>query len=155
MSGEPMVTIEGVTKRFGATVAVESAALTLPQGDFLTILGPSGCGKTTLLRMIAGFERPDAGRIAIHGKDQTAVPPHRRSIGMVFQRLALFPHMTAAENIAYPLRRRGWEKAAIAPRVDEMLSLVRLGGLGARRPHELSGGQQQRVAIARALAFKP
>ena len=151
----PMVEIEGVTKRFGTTVAVADAALSLPKGDFLTILGPSGCGKTTLLRMIAGFERPDAGRIAIHGRDQAAVPAHKRSIGMVFQRLALFPHMSAADNVAYPLRRRGWDKAAIAPRVAEMLSLVRLDGLGHRRPHELSGGQQQRVAIARALAFKP
>ena len=151
----PMVEIDGVSKRFGDTTAVAEASLTLERGAFLTIVGPSGCGKTTLLRMIAGFERPSAGRILIHGTDVARQPAHRRSIGMVFQRLALFPHMSAADNIAYPLRRRGFDKAAIPGRVAEMLALVRLDGLGERRPHELSGGQQQRVAIARALAFGP
>ncbi len=151
----PMVEIQGVSKRFGDTVAVADASLTLERGAFLTIVGPSGCGKTTLLRMIAGFEHPSAGRIRIHGADVAALPAHKRAIGMVFQRLALFPHMSAADNIAYPLRRRGHAKAGIAARVEEMLALVRLDGLGERRPHELSGGQQQRVAIARALAFGP
>ncbi len=153
--GTEMVAIEGVTKRFGTFEAVADAAFTLDRGEFLTIVGPSGCGKTTLLRMIAGFERPSAGKIRINGADVSAVPAHKRAIGMVFQRLALFPHMTAADNIAYPMRRRGFPKAAIAPRVAEMLDLVRLPGYGDRRPHELSGGQQQRVAIARALSFRP
>ncbi|MEM7694754.1 MAG: ABC transporter ATP-binding protein [Pseudomonadota bacterium] len=150
-----MVALEGVTKRFGATTAVDGASFTLEAGAFLTIVGPSGCGKTTLLRMIAGFERPTEGRIALAGQDVSKTPAHARAVGMVFQKLALFPHMTAADNIAYPLRRRGTPKAEIAARVDEMLALVRLPGLGARRPHELSGGQQQRVAIARALSFRP
>ncbi|MEM0907583.1 MAG: ABC transporter ATP-binding protein [Pseudomonadota bacterium] len=150
-----MVEIDAVSKRFGGLYAVREASLTLARGAFLTIVGPSGCGKTTLLRMIAGFETPSEGRIAINGVDVAALPAHKRSIGMVFQRLALFPHMTAADNIAYPLRRRGYEKDKIAGRVEEMLALVRLDGLGARRPHELSGGQQQRVAIARALSFGP
>lgn len=154
-AAEPMVEVRGVSKRFGETLAVREAAFSLAQGDFLTILGPSGCGKTTLLRMIAGFERPDSGSIAIHGRDQADVPPYRRSIGMVFQRLALFAHMTAAQNIAYPLKMRRAPRESIAARVEEMLALVRLDGLGERRPHELSGGQQQRVAIARALAFSP
>ncbi|WMS43713.1 ABC transporter ATP-binding protein [Acuticoccus sp. MNP-M23] len=154
MSSE-MVAIDGVTKRFGTFEAVADAAFTLDRGKFLTIVGPSGCGKTTLLRMLAGFERPSAGSIRINGDDVSAVPAHKRAIGMVFQRLALFPHMTAAENIAYPMRRRGHPKAEIGPRVAEMLDLVRLPGLGDRRPHELSGGQQQRIAIARALSFRP
>jgi len=151
----PMVEIAAVSKRFGETAAVVNVSLDLARGDFLTIVGPSGCGKTTMLRMIAGFERPSEGTIRINGADVSRVPAHKRAIGMVFQRLALFPHMTAADNIAYPLRRRGADKATIAPRVAEMLELVRLDGLGERRPHELSGGQQQRVAIARALAFGP
>ncbi|MEM8552933.1 MAG: ABC transporter ATP-binding protein [Pseudomonadota bacterium] len=150
-----MVEIDGVTKQFGSVTAVEDASFKLDRGAFLTIVGPSGCGKTTLLRMIAGFERPSAGRIALAGADVSSVPAHKRAIGMVFQRLALFPHMTAAQNIAYPLKRRGHGKSGIAARVEEMLSLVRLDGLSERRPHELSGGQQQRVAIARALSFKP
>ena len=149
------VEIEAVSKRFGETLAVDAASFSLERGAFLTIVGPSGCGKTTLLRMIAGFEAPTSGAIRINGRDVSSVPAHRRAIGMVFQRLALFPHMSAADNIAYPLRRRGHPKAKIAPRVAEMLALTRLEGLGARRPHELSGGQQQRVAIARALAFGP
>ncbi|GAB5373996.1 MAG: ABC transporter ATP-binding protein [Acuticoccus sp.] len=155
VAAPPMVEIAGVSKRFGDTAAVIDAALRLERGAFLTIVGPSGCGKTTLLRMIAGFETPSEGRILINGADVGRVPAHRRAIGMVFQRLALFPHMTAADNIAYPLRRRGHPRASIAPRVAEMLALVRLDGLGERRPHELSGGQQQRVAIARALSFGP
>ncbi|MEM9048086.1 MAG: ABC transporter ATP-binding protein [Pseudomonadota bacterium] len=137
------------------TLAVDRASLRLPRGDFLTILGPSGCGKTTLLRMIAGFLAPSSGAVAIDGKPMAAVPPHRRAIGMVFQRLALFPHMTAAQNIAYPLRMRGFAKAKIPERVRQMLRLVRLEGLDDRRPDALSGGQQQRVAIARALSFDP
>jgi putative spermidine/putrescine transport system ATP-binding protein len=150
-----MVQVDRVSKRFGDQLAVGNVSVALPKGAFLTILGPSGSGKTTVLRMIAGFIAPDAGTIAIHGRPVAGDPPYARSIGMVFQRLALFPHMSAAENVAYPLRMRGWPKAEIAPRVERYLALVRLAGLGARRIHELSGGQQQRVAIARALVFEP
>ncbi|MEL6234173.1 MAG: ABC transporter ATP-binding protein [Pseudomonadota bacterium] len=150
-----MVELRDLTRRFDGALAVDRASLSLPRGDFLTILGPSGCGKTTLLRMIAGFLAPSSGEVAIDGKPMAEVPPHRRAIGMVFQRLALFPHMTAAQNIAYPLRMRGFAKAEIPERVARMLRLVRLDGLGARLPQALSGGQQQRVAIARALSFDP
>ena len=150
------VRVEGVTKTFGRTTAVADASFTLERGRFLTILGPSGSGKTTLLRMIAGFIPASSGRILINGRPVEADPPHRRSIGMVFQRLALFPHLTAAENVAYPLRmRRRVAKADVPAEVERYLRLVRLDGLGARRIHELSGGQQQRVAIARALVFEP
>ncbi len=152
---EPMVRLEGVSRRFGSTLAVDDVSLELAAGAFLTILGPSGCGKTTLLRMIAGFVPPSAGRIVIHGRPVASLPPWRRVIGMVFQKLALFPHLTAFENVAYPLRMRGFARSGIPARVERYLELVRLGGLGARRPHELSGGQQQRVAIARALVFEP
>ncbi|XWN34424.1 MAG: ABC transporter ATP-binding protein [Devosia sp.] len=150
-----MVEIEGVSKRFGTVTAVSDASLSLARGDFLTIVGPSGCGKTTLLRMIAGFDRPSSGAIKIAGRDVGAVPAYKRSIGMVFQRLALFPHMTAAQNVSYPLKMRGFPTREIPERVERYLALVKLGGLGERRPHELSGGQQQRVAIARALSFDP
>ncbi|MEK0084387.1 ABC transporter ATP-binding protein [Geminicoccaceae bacterium SYSU G07066] len=152
---EPMVRLERVSRRFGTTLAVEDVSLSLEQGAFLTILGPSGCGKTTLLRMIAGFITPSSGEIVIHGRPVAALPPWRRRIGMVFQKLALFPHLTAFENVAYPLRMRGFPATGIPERVERYLALVRLAGYGARRPHELSGGQQQRVAIARALVFEP
>lgn len=150
-----MVEITGVSKTFGDVTAVDAATFSLNRGDFLTIVGPSGCGKTTLLRMIAGFETPNAGDIRINGKPVEDVPPYRRSIGMVFQKLALFPHMTAAQNVAYPLKMRRFAPKEIPGRVARYLDLVKLGGLGDRRPHELSGGQQQRVAIARALSFSP
>jgi putative spermidine/putrescine transport system ATP-binding protein len=152
---EPMVRLDGVSKRFGDRFAVDGVSFALEKGRFLTILGPSGSGKTTVLRMIAGFIAPDSGGIAIHGRPVAGDPPYARSIGMVFQRLALFPHLSAADNVAYPLRMRGWPKAEISARVERYLELVRLAGLGARRIHELSGGQQQRVAIARALVFEP
>ncbi|WP_182085089.1 ABC transporter ATP-binding protein [Aureimonas sp. ME7] len=135
--------------------AVRDASFDLETGRFLTILGPSGSGKTTLLRMIAGFQSPTSGEIAINGEAVSAVPPHRRSIGMVFQKLALFPHMTAAENVAFPLKMRRFDARQIPARVERFLDLVRLGGFADRRIHELSGGQQQRVAIARALVFEP
>ncbi|WP_087149315.1 ABC transporter ATP-binding protein [Pararhizobium antarcticum] len=135
--------------------AVRSASFDLETGKFLTILGPSGSGKTTLLRLIAGFQRPTRGEIFINGAAVSTVPPHRRSIGMVFQKLALFPHMTAAENVAFPLKMRRTDARQIPARVERYLDMVRLGGYGARRVHELSGGQQQRVAIARALVFEP
>lgn len=150
------VRVSDVSMDFGkGSHAVDSASFDLPQGRFLTILGPSGSGKTTLLRMIAGFQRPTSGHILIGGKPVDEVPPDRRSIGMVFQKLALFPHMTAAENVAFPLKMRRFDPESIPSRVKQFLELVRLDGLGARRIHELSGGQQQRVAIARALVFEP
>ncbi|RCW87122.1 ABC transporter ATP-binding protein [Paracoccus lutimaris] len=135
--------------------AVDNASFDLQAGRFLTVLGPSGSGKTTLLHMIAGFLKPSGGEIAINGRPVDAVAPHRRSVGMVFQKLALFPHMTAAENVAFPLKMRRWDPRGIPARVAEFLDLVRLGGYRDRRIHELSGGQQQRVAIARALVFEP
>ena len=151
----PMVEIAGVSKRFGDVHAVRSATLEVEKGAFLTVVGPSGCGKTTLLRMIAGFAAPSAGEIRIHGDRVDRTPPYRRSIGMVFQKLALFPHMTAAQNVAYPLKMRRFEPSTIPDLVHQYLKLVRLEGFDSRRPHELSGGQQQRVAIARALVFQP
>jgi ABC-type Fe3+/spermidine/putrescine transport system ATPase subunit len=147
--------VEGVSRAFGGAPAVRDASFSIAAGHFATILGPSGCGKTTLLRMIAGLIAPDRGRITIDGADMARVAAHRRNIGVVFQRLALFPHMTAASNIAYPLRMRGIASAEIRAHVTEALKLVRLENFGDRRPHALSGGQQQRVAIARALVFRP
>jgi len=151
----PMVRLEGVAKRFGGVAAVEDASFALERGAFLTILGPSGSGKTTVLRLIAGFLEPSAGEIEIHGAPVAHVPAHARAIGMVFQRLALFPHLSVFDNVAYPLRRRGFAKGEIGDRVARYLALVQLPGFGERRIHELSGGQQQRVAIARALVFEP
>ena len=141
--------------RFGKVDAVKNASFELAKGKFLTILGPSGSGKTTLLRLIAGFGKPTSGEIFINGKPVSEVPSHKRAIGMVFQRLALFPHMTAEENVAFPLKMRRRDARSIANKVGQYLDLVKLGDLGARRIHELSGGQQQRVAIARALVFEP
>lgn len=154
-SGDIAVAVKNVSMEFDGFRAVKDASFELPKGKFLTILGPSGSGKTTLLRLIAGFQKPTAGEIVIHGKAVSAEPPHKRSIGMVFQKLALFPHMTAAENVAFPLKMRRWDATKIPDRVDQYLDLVKLGGYGSRRIHELSGGQQQRVAIARALVFQP
>jgi putative spermidine/putrescine transport system ATP-binding protein len=154
--GDPFaVSVRDVNMVYDGLYAVRDASFDLPRGQFLTILGPSGSGKTTLLRMIAGFSAPSSGEIYINGKPVAAVPPHKRSIGMVFQKLALFPHMTAAENVAFPLRMRRADARSIGDRVARYLDLVRLDGLGDRRIHELSGGQQQRVAIARALVFEP
>ena len=154
-AGGNAVSVRSVSKRFGDVLAVADATFDLRAGQFMTILGPSGCGKTTLLRMIAGFIDPTDGEILIEGKPVSHMPPHRRSIGMVFQKLALFPHMTAAENVAYPLRMRRFDPATIPDLTERYLNLVRLEGYGDRRIHELSGGQQQRVAIARALSFSP
>jgi iron(III) transport system ATP-binding protein len=149
----PMIQLDGVSKRFGDVRAVEDAGLEVEQGEFLALLGPSGCGKTTLLRLIAGFERPDEGSVRI-GDQVVAggrwVPPERRHVGMVFQDYALFPHLTVSANVGYGLPRRGSDV-----RVREALDLVGLAGLGNRYPYELSGGQQQRVALARALAPEP
>ena len=153
---ELAVRVHTVSMDFGTGgMAVRDASFDLETGRFLTILGPSGSGKTTLLRMIAGFLRPTSGAITIHGQPVEAVEPHRRAVGMVFQKLALFPHMTAAENVAFPLKMRRFDPRTIPARVERYLDLVRLGGFGGRRIHELSGGQQQRVAIARALVFEP
>jgi len=149
------VSVRNVDMTFADFHAVKDASFDLEDGRFLTILGPSGSGKTTLLRMIAGFQKPSAGEIFINGKPVSATPPHKRSIGMVFQKLALFPHMTAAENVAFPLKMRRFDATTIPERVQRYLDLVHLGGYADRRIHQLSGGQQQRVAIARALVFEP
>ena len=149
------VSVRNVDMTFNGVHAVKDASFDLEDGRFLTILGPSGSGKTTLLRMIAGFQSPSAGEIFINGKPVSSTPPHRRSIGMVFQKLALFPHMTAAENVAFPLKMRRFDATTIPERVQRYLELVHLGGYADRRIHQLSGGQQQRVAIARALVFEP
>jgi putative spermidine/putrescine transport system ATP-binding protein len=154
-SGAIAVSVVNVGMTFGNVQAVKNAFFDLPKGRFLTILGPSGSGKTTLLRMIAGFDRPTSGEIFINGQPVSAVPPHQRAIGMVFQKLALFPHMTAAENVAFPLKMRRHDARTIPEKVERYLDLVRLSGYGDRRINELSGGQQQRVAIARALVFEP
>jgi len=152
---EPLVRFEGVSRRFGDVWAVRDVTLEIAEREFFALLGPSGCGKTTLLRMLAGFERPDAGRILIAGEDVTDLPPHRRPANMMFQSYALFPHLTVAQNVAFGLRAQGFGRAEAAARVEEMLALVRLEGLGGRKPDQLSGGQQQRAALARALAPRP
>ena len=147
--------IEGVSKSYGDTLAVASLDLAIRPGEFFSLLGPSGCGKTTTLRMIAGFEAPDAGRISIDDEDVTFIPPHRRDTGMVFQNYALFPHRTVAENVGFGLRMRQVETVEIERRVARALDMVELKGLGGRFPHELSGGQQQRVALARVIVIEP
>jgi len=154
-TAEPLVRFENVSRRFGDLAAVDRLNLDIYRKEFFALLGPSGCGKTTLLRLLAGFERPDEGRILLGGRDLAATPPHRRPVNMMFQSYALFPHLTVASNIAFGLRQDGIGKAAIAARVDEMLALVKLEGLGHRRPDQLSGGQRQRVALARSLAKRP
>ena len=153
---EILVRYEGVAKSYdGRTLIIRDLDLDVRAGEFLTLLGPSGSGKTTTLMMLAGFEVPTRGTISIAGKDITSVPPHRRGIGMVFQNYALFPHMSVAENLAFPLMVRGIEKADRAERVARALDMVQLDDLGQRMPAQLSGGQQQRVALARALIFNP
>jgi putrescine transport system ATP-binding protein len=154
-AAKPLLELRGVSKRFGATTAVDNLSLSIFAREFFALLGPSGCGKTTLMRMLAGFEHPDAGEILLDGVDISAVPPHRRPVNMMFQSYALFPHMNVADNIAYGLRREGLPKAEIAGRVEAMLKRVRLAGMERRRPDQLSGGQRQRVALARALVKQP
>ena len=151
----PALTLRDLRKSFGSTVAVDGVDLEVRRGEFVTLLGPSGSGKTTTLRMVAGFMSPSGGSIEIDGRDMTHTPPYRRDVGMVFQNYALVPHMTAAQNVGFPLRMRGRPRAEIDRRVDEALRLVKLGDLGARYPRQLSGGQQQRVALARAVVFEP
>jgi putrescine transport system ATP-binding protein len=150
-----LLEIAGASKRFGATAAVDNVSLTVKRGAFYALLGPSGCGKTTLLRMIAGFETPDSGRIVIDGVDVTGLPAYARPVNMMFQSYALFPHLDVAGNIAFGLRQERMDRRRIAARVAEMLALVQMASYERRRPHELSGGQRQRVALARALAKMP
>jgi putative spermidine/putrescine transport system ATP-binding protein len=149
------LSVQGLVKRFGATTALGGVDLDLAEGEFLTILGPSGSGKTTLLKVVAGFEAPDEGRVRLGEEDVTEVSPRQRDVGMVFQNYALFPHLTVAQNVAFPLEMRHRPKPEIAKRVAEALALVELGPLAGRLPRQLSGGQQQRVALARAVVFGP
>ena len=149
------VFIQNVTKLFGNVKAVDDVSLTIEAGEFLTLLGPSGSGKTTLLNMIAGFFRPTRGHILIGDKDITSLPPEKRDVGMTFQNYALFPHMTVADNIAFPLKMRKASKGEISKRIEEVLELVRLRDFGKRYPKQLSGGQQQRVSLARSIVFNP
>jgi putrescine transport system ATP-binding protein len=152
---EPFIRIQGLTKNFGAFTAVDSVDLDIYKGELFSLLGGSGCGKTTLLRMLAGFETPSAGRVFIDGTDMTDVPPYERPVNMMFQSYALFPHMNVEANVAYGLKRDGVAKGEIKRRVHDMLEMVELGIFSKRKPHQLSGGQRQRVALARSLVKKP
>jgi len=152
---QPLLRIEGVVKSFGGFRAVDGVSLEIRAGEFFALLGPSGCGKTTLLRMLAGFETPDEGRILLAGEDIASRLPHQRPVNMMFQNYALFPHLSVRDNIAFGLRRAGMARGDIAVRVAEMVALVKLEGLEKRKPDQLSGGQKQRVALARSLARRP
>tara|TARA_R110002049_G_scaffold78030_4_gene199153 strand:+ start:570 stop:1706 length:1137 start_codon:yes stop_codon:yes gene_type:complete len=152
---QPFIRVEGVSKKFGAFTAVDTVSLEIRKGEIFALLGGSGCGKTTLLRMLAGFEAPSAGKIFIDGQDMTDVPPYRRPVHMMFQSYALFPHMTVEKNVGYGLKHEDMTSAERAARVAEMLELVQLAPQAKRKPHQISGGQRQRVALARALARKP
>ncbi|EIM26351.1 ABC transporter ATP-binding protein [Microvirga lotononidis] len=161
-SGSPTVSgrdvhlrLDGLSKRYGDSVAVASLDLAVPKGELVALLGPSGCGKTTTLRMVAGLIKPTDGRIVVGGHDITVMPPYRRDMGLVFQSYALFPHMSVAKNVAFGLEMRSVPKAEIEQRVKQALAMVRLEALAERKPRELSGGQQQRVALARALVIRP
>jgi putative spermidine/putrescine transport system ATP-binding protein len=147
--------VEGLVKRFGDVVALDGVSLDIASGELLTILGPSGSGKTTMLKVVAGFETAEAGAVKVDGVDITAMPPAKRDIGMVFQNYALFPHLTVARNVAFPLEMRNAPRGEIEQRVAEALALVELKGFEKRLPRQLSGGQQQRVALARAIVFNP
>src|SRR5690348_2328364 len=151
----PLLRIEDVGKKFGSFRAVDRVSLDIAAGEFFALLGPSGCGKTTLLRMLAGFETPDEGRILLGGRDIAQVLPHERPVNMMFQNYALFPHLNVRDNIAFGLRRAGMARKDINARVAEMVALVKLEGLEKRKPDQLSGGQRQRVALARSLARRP
>ena len=150
-----LVRFDGVSKRFAGIAAVEDVSLDIFAGEFFALLGPSGCGKTTLLRLLAGFETPDQGRILLDGEDIARVPPFRRPVNMMFQSYALFPHLTVEGNVAFGLKQEALPKSEIAARVEEMLALVRLESFAKRKPHQLSGGQRQRVALARSLVKRP
>jgi putrescine transport system ATP-binding protein len=152
---EAYIRIEQVTKKFGDFVAVSDVSLNIYRGEIFCLLGGSGCGKTTLLRMLAGFEAPTAGRIFIDGQDMAGVPPYKRPVNMMFQSYALFPHMTVEQNVAFGLKQEGIDKAEIAERVHAMISMVKLEQFTRRKPHQLSGGQRQRVALARSLIKRP
>jgi len=154
-AGLPLLRIEAVVKKFGTFRAVDRLSLDIRAGEFFALLGPSGCGKTTLLRMLAGFETPDEGRILLDGKDIAQVLPHQRPVNMMFQNYALFPHLSVRDNIAFGLKRAGMPRPQINTRVAEMVALVKLEGLEKRKPDQLSGGQKQRVALARSLARRP
>ncbi|WP_426053745.1 ABC transporter ATP-binding protein [Janthinobacterium sp. PSPC2-1] len=151
----PFLLIDQLVKEFDGVRAVNDISVTINQGEIFALLGSSGCGKSTLLRMLAGFETPTSGRIALAGNSIVDVPPHQRPINMMFQSYALFPHLSVWDNIAFGLRRDGLPKAEVAARVEQMLALVQLGQYAKRKPHQLSGGQQQRVALARSLAKRP
>jgi putrescine transport system ATP-binding protein len=151
----PLLRIDAVVKNFGAVRAVDRLSLDIRAGEFFALLGPSGCGKTTLLRMLAGFETPDEGRILLEGKDIARVLPHERPVNMMFQNYALFPHLNVRDNIAFGLKRAGMRRSQRVARVAEMVALVKLDGLEKRKPGQLSGGQKQRVALARSLARRP
>jgi ABC-type Fe3+/spermidine/putrescine transport system ATPase subunit len=155
MTTAPAVELHGVTKRFGEHVAVDDVDLEVRDGEFLSLLGPSGCGKTTTLRLIAGFERPDTGSIRIGGRDVASLPPYKRPVNTVFQSYALFPHLSVLDNVGYGLKQHGVPRRERATRAREVLEVVRLSGVEARKPRQLSGGQQQRVALARALVLNP
>jgi len=152
---KPYVRIEKVTKKFGDFIAVDDVSLEIYKKEIFCLLGASGCGKTTLLRMLAGFERPSSGRIYIDGVDMTTIPPYERPVNMMFQSYAIFPHMSVEQNVAFGLKQEGLPKDEITQRVNDMLNLVKLGPFGKRKPHQLSGGQRQRVALARSLVKKP
>jgi putrescine transport system ATP-binding protein len=151
----PLVRFEAVTKSFSGVGAVAALSLDIFQGEFFALLGPSGCGKTTLLRLLAGLEMPDEGRVLLEGHDLASVPPHRRAVNMMFQSYALFPHLDVERNVAFGLKQDGLPRPEIAARVTDMLALVKLEGFERRKPHQLSGGQRQRVALARALVKRP
>ncbi|MDX0438081.1 polyamine ABC transporter ATP-binding protein [Sinorhizobium medicae] len=155
MMGNAFIHFDNVSKAFGVMTVVDNLELAIQQGEFVSMLGPSGSGKTTLLMMLAGFEAPSSGSISVKGKRVDALPPYKRNMGVVFQNYALFPHMTVAENVAFPLKMRGVSRSETAERVGKALDMVQLGQFHERRPSQLSGGQQQRVALARALVFEP
>ena len=152
---QPILTLENIHKSFDGTKVLDGISLSVLPGQFLTLLGPSGCGKTTTLRIIAGLETPDEGRVLLNGAEVTKLPPEKRAVNTVFQNYAPFPHMNVLKNIAYPMKLRRVKKEDAARRVEELLSVVQLEGFGKRMPSQLSGGQRQRVAIARALACDP
>jgi putrescine transport system ATP-binding protein len=152
---QPLLRIEGLSRRFGAFTALDHLSLDIYEREFFALLGPSGCGKTTLMRLIAGLDRPGAGRILLDGVDLAPVPPYRRPVNMMFQNYALFPHLNVEANVAFGLKQEGLPKREIAQRVADMLALVKLESFGRRKPNELSGGQRQRVALARCLVKRP
>jgi putative spermidine/putrescine transport system ATP-binding protein len=154
-ANQPKLLVDGLAKSYGTAVALKPTHLAVEAGEFLTLLGPSGSGKTTLLQMVSGLVAPTQGRLFIDGKDETQTPVHKRDIGLVFQHYALFPHLTVAENIGFPLKMRGLSPADIQKQVANALEMVQLGHLAGRFPRELSGGQQQRVALARCFVYKP